>query len=316
VKRRAVAAAALALLGAACRSSRGPSTDADDGPPVHARIDLPSLAACGPCHPRQYDEWAASLHHRAWTNANVREATNDFAQEECRCCHSPLPVLQHSLTERPLFRAFLQDDGVHCLSCHGRDDGVAAARTVPDAPCRPRRDERLLQAELCQPCHEPTHQAFTEYRQSAAFTDGVRCADCHMPEREDGSGRSHGPHGGLDAAFVRKALRWQCAIVGGELVVTLRNRTGHRFPGEIPSRSFLLRIDIRGREPIRELLRRPFKGEARADNRLGPDEERVLRYPLGADLAAADVSVRLLFRPLPMTTEEDAFVLGEWRGGR
>ena len=36
-------------------------------------------------------------------------------------------------------------------------DGVGAARTIPDAPCRPRFEPRLRDARLCYPCHEPTH---------------------------------------------------------------------------------------------------------------------------------------------------------------
>lgn len=304
------AAGLLLGLSAACGAPEAPAE-----PPIHLRIDLPSLAACGTCHARVYEEWAASLHHGAWTNANVRSATRDFEIEECRCCHSPMPVLEHGLEERPPFRDFNHDDGVHCLSCHGRSDGVAAARDLPDAPCRPRADARLLQAELCQPCHEPTHQAFTEYRESRAFATGKRCADCHMPERDDGSGRSHGPHGGLNEQFVRRALGSECRIEGGELVVVLRNKTGHKFPGEIASRAFLVCVDIAGQEPVRELLRRPHKGEARADNRLRPDEVRKLRYPLPAGVAPRDVRVRLLFQPLPLLPVEQSFVLGDWRGG-
>jgi hypothetical protein len=303
---------ALVCLAVACAEPAAPAATATE-PPIHLRIDLPSLAACGPCHAQVYEEWAASLHRSAWTNANVRSATRDFAIEECRSCHSPMPVLEHSLVERPLFRGFNHDDGVHCLSCHGRADGVAATRDVADAPCRPRADARLSQAELCQPCHEPTHQAFSEYRQSRAFATGKLCADCHMPERDDG-GRSHGPHGGLNAAFVRRALDWECRIENGEVVVVLRNRTGHKFPGEIASRSFLLWIDVAGEPALRELLRRPHKGEARADNRLLPDEVRVVRQPLPAGTAPADVRVRLLFQPLPLLPVEQSFVLGDWRG--
>lgn len=302
---------ALLLAVAACGAPAPREAEADAASPS---IDLPSLAACGTCHQREYEEWAQSLHHGAWTNANVRSATNDFAMAECRACHSPMPVLVSGLGDRPEYRAFNREDGVHCLSCHGLDDGVAAARDLPDAPCRPRRDPRLQQAELCYPCHEPTHQAFTEYRTSVAFADGVRCADCHMPERDDGSGHSHGPHGGMNAEFVRKALRWSCAIEGGEVVVTLQNRTGHKFPGEIPSRAFVLAVDVAGAEPVRELLRRPYKGEDRADNRLTPDERRVLRYPLPAGTAPGDVRVRLLFQPLPLLPIEASFVLGDWRG--
>lgn len=300
---------ACLLFAAACNAPLP-----DDDAPLAAGIALPSLATCGGCHPQVYAEWAASLHHGAWTNSNVRAATDDFAQEECRCCHSPMPVFATGLDVRPAFRDFNHDDGVHCLSCHGRPDGVAAARDLPGAPCRPRRDERLLQAEMCQPCHEPTHSAFAEYRQSDAFANGTRCVDCHMPERDDGSGRSHGPHGGMNPAFVRKALRWRCRIDDGELVVTLRNKTGHKFPGEIPSRAFVLVVQAGEVELARELLRKPHKQEVRADNRLQPDEERVLRYRLPAGVEPAQVRVRLLFQPLPLLPLAQAFVLGEWSG--
>lgn len=303
----------LGLLAACSAPVSNGEADATSAPP-HTRIDLPSIAACGACHATVYDEWASSLHHGAWTNGNVRAATNDFAMAECRPCHSPMPAFDTGLLVQPAYRDFNQDDGVHCLSCHGRPDGVAAARDLPDAPCRPHRDERLLQAEMCQPCHEPTHQAFTEYRQSDAFAEGTRCVDCHMPERNDGSGRSHGPNGGMNVAFVRKALRWDCRIDGKELVVTLRNKTGHKFPGEIPSRAFVLAVEVGGQELARELLRRPHKGEARDDNRLRPSEERVLRYPLADGTRAADVRVLLLFQPLPLLPLAQAFVLGEWRG--
>jgi nitrate/TMAO reductase-like tetraheme cytochrome c subunit len=280
--------------------------------PAHERIDLPSVASCAPCHLQVYEEWEASLHHRAWINDNVRTATADFTQTECRPCHSPMPVLSTGLDAPPAVRDFNHRDGVHCLSCHGRPDGVAALRTVPDAPCRPRQDERLSSARMCWPCHEPTHHAFQEYEQSAAFRDGVRCADCHMPARADGSGHSHGANGGLNPKFVAKAVAWSCRIEAGAVLVELHNRTGHRFPGEIPSRSFVVRVDLPGIEPLSELLRKPNKGEARADNRLQPDERRVLRFPLpdGADPGAVRVS--LLWLPLPLLPREQAFVLGEW----
>lgn len=283
----------------------------------HERIDLPSLATCAPCHLREYEEWAASLHHRAWTNDNVRTATAGFERTECRPCHSPMPVLTTGLDVPPAFRDFNHRDGVHCLSCHDLEDGVAAARTIEGAPCRPRFDERLFSARMCWPCHEPTHQAFQEYETSTAFRDDVRCADCHMPERDDGSGHSHGPNGGMNPQFVRRGVRWTCRIESEdgarELLVTLRNRTGHKFPGEIPSRSFVVRVTGVADEPRTELLRRPHKGEARADNRLLPDEERLLRFPLPAAVDEAEVLVEFLWLPLPLLPIEQAFVLGEWR---
>ncbi len=302
-------AASLAAIAVACLALRG---DRGERPP-HERIDVPSVAACGRCHADVYREWSQSLHARAWTNENVLRATRNFERESCRACHSPLPALATGLDRAPDYREFNQEDGVHCLSCHGLPDGVAATRTIEGAPCRPRAEPRLGLAEFCFPCHEPTHQAFSEYAVSNARRDGVRCMDCHMPEREDGSGRSHGPHGGMNPEFVKLALDWDCRIENDELVVRLENETGHKFPGEIPSRSFLLKVDFgeAGSETV--LLRKPHKQEDREDDRLLPDEVRILRFALPENVE--DVRVRLLFLPLPLLPEEHAFVLGEWSSG-
>ncbi len=65
-------------------------------------------------------------------------------------------------------------------------------------------------------------------------------------------------------------------------------------------------------EPASVLLRKPHRGEEREDDRLLPDEERVLRFPLPSGVTEANV--RLLFQPLPLLPLEEAFTLGEWSG--
>ena len=302
---------ASTLLLAACAGGGAAPGEPEDARAPWERIDAPSLHACGVCHRTVYNEWAESLHARAWTNANVRNATKDFELESCRPCHSPRSVFETGFDRAPAFRDFNHEDGVHCLSCHGLEDGVAAARTIEDAPCRPRATPELLEADHCYPCHEPTHQAFTEYRTSIAFEDGTRCADCHMPRRA-GGGRSHGPHGGMNAEFVAKALRWRCEEADGAVLVHLENLTGHKFPGEIPSRSLSVRVTWH--DPVdgaaSALLRRPHKGEERADNRLLPDEERTLRFEVPPGATGGEV--RIVFVPLPLLPVEQGFLLGEW----
>lgn len=295
------------VLGVLAVAARAAQEEAER--PIHTRIDLPSLAACGECHGRVWDEWSRSLHARAWTNENVRRATKNFTIESCRACHSPEPVLETGLDRRPDYRDHNQLDGVHCLSCHGRADGVAASRTIPDAPCRPIEDARLRSVQMCFPCHEPTHQAFSEYYESQAYRDGVRCADCHMPERKDG-GFSHGPNGGFSPTFVKKAIRWRASRSDGELQVRVKNRTGHKFPGEIPSRSFVVRAEFDSGEVESVLLRKPHKGEERQDDRLAPDELRTIGFAIPD--AASSARVTLRFYSLPLLPDEDAFVLGEW----
>ncbi len=274
----------------------------------HERIDIPSLAACGGCHAQVYREWSKSLHAGAWTNKNVRTATNDFRKKSCRPCHSPRSVFETGFDVAPAFRNVNQLDGVHCLSCHGLEHGVAAARTLPDAPCNPIRETRLLQADHCFPCHEPTHQAFQEYRTSDAHALGLRCVDCHMQVRADGSGRSHGSHGGLNPKFVGRAIAWVAKRSDEGIVLVVRNRTGHKFPGEIPSRSFVIQVEIEGQESRTVLLRKPFRGEDREDNRLRPDEERRLVFEIGK---GATARVRLFFLPYPLLPLEQGFLLGE-----
>lgn len=308
--RAPLSAALLATVFVAACHEGGPP-QASSQPPPWLQIDRPALAACGVCHVEVYDEWESSLHHRAWTNADVRAETNDFEQAACRPCHSPKAVLVSGLDRRPDYRDANQPDGVHCLSCHGLADGVAAARTIADAPCRPRFSPGLVSAESCWPCHEPTHHAFSEYATSDAKAIGLRCADCHMPPCTDRPGRSHAGHGGLDADFVRRALAWRCERSGDEVVVTIRNRTGHKFPGEIPSRVFQVKVAIDGGEPAYVTLRKPAKEESRDDDRLGVNEERALRFPVAA--GAHDVCVELLFKPFPLLPDDEAHLLGEWR---
>lgn len=270
-------------------------------------IDLPSLTACGRCHLDVFDEWSNSLHAKAWTNDNVRIATKDFEMRDCRNCHSPMPSLAN-VNATPTFRDFNRDDGVHCLSCHGVDGGVAATRDV-SAPCNPRRVEGFGNYMSCNPCHQPTHDAVAEYVTSQAFAKGVQCVNCHMPEvpREGGRpGRFHGPHGGLNPDFAKSGVRTEAHIKEGTLVVTLRNQTGHKFPGEIPSRSFVVLVSFDDTPPHRTILRKPNKGEtAWTDNRLAPDETRELRYPL--PVGATNVDVRFLWKPFPLMADDDAW---------
>jgi len=278
--------------------------------PIHKRIDQPSILSCGGCHFEVYQEWSDSLHGRAWTNANVQLATRGFEKASCRKCHSPQPVLGSGLERAPDYRDFNQEDGVHCLSCHGLEDGVAAARTIPDAPCKPRFEPRLQSANLCYPCHEPTHGAFEEYRRSDAFALGLRCADCHMQTRASGLGHSHGANGGLNPEFVQRALDWKVEQEDERVLLTLTNRAGHRFPGEIPSRSFLIRVQHDLQEVELLTLRKPRKGESREDNRLEPDEVRTLSFQVPK--SAQSFQLELYFRPLPLTPLEHCFTLGRW----
>jgi hypothetical protein len=316
----AVVAVAVALMWPARPQ---PPSPAPSSPPVYS-ASRPALAECGLCHQDVFREWDASLHRAAWTNPHIQESTQRFAKTECRACHSPEPVLGRALEEPPLYRPDNHEDGVHCVSCHGLPGGgVAAARTIPDAPCRPQRDERLGHRMMCNPCHEPTHQAMAEFVTSQAFRFGQSCHACHMPPveraRADGTkvfGRSHGPLGGLNPEFVAKALFWKVGTQNNSLIVTLGNQTGHKFPGEISSRSLTLKVEFLGAdgEPVqtrRLVLRKPHAAETDwPDNRLTPNEFRDVRFDPPPGAAAA--RLHILWKPYPLMADEDATVLGRW----
>ena len=119
---------------------------------------------------------------------------------------------------------------------------------------------------------------------------------------------------GATATFVKRALGHRIWFESGVVLIELRNRCGHKFPGEIPSRSFHVHVCFDSHEPIQTVLRRSHKRESRRDNRLLPDEVRVLRFPMPA--GAKSVAVKLLFKSLPLMPLEDAFVLGTWRMDR
>jgi hypothetical protein len=318
-------AAALSVLSARAGARAAPAE------PWIFDIALPPERTCGPCHADIVKEWAPTLHARSWTNDNILDETEGFKRIECRPCHSPEPVLalaaglepsSHEYTP-PVFREINTASGVHCLSCHGLpgDAGVAAERSLPWAPCRPRRDDRLLEVALCASCHDPTHQAAQEYWTSRPAQEGVRCHDCHMAFEERKNGRDGWSHvfpGGFSKGQVRRGLRAEAWCDGRAVVVALSNRAGHKFPGEVPSRSLTIAFeafDAAGKRVLDEsvLLRRSFKTKEehdRPDNRLLPGETRELRQVLPDSAVRAVVTV--VFRSLPLQAERDAIRIGRF----
>ena len=58
-----------------------------------------SSAQCAECHAGVYGEWQASWHAQAWTDPEVRQLSNDFANTDCIDCHAPRPVFETGLGE-------------------------------------------------------------------------------------------------------------------------------------------------------------------------------------------------------------------------
>lgn len=278
----------------------------DPPAPLVPRAD--SWQACGRCHPRVYEEWKGTLHAQAWTDPVFRAAAGNPPNLQCRGCHSMEPILEREISTdvsyRPLFRPDRKEEGVNCLACHGLSGGsVAAARDLPDAPCRPRRDERLLSPVFCGACHNPSHLAYDEWKASGS---GKSCSDCHARQAGRFTHRMRGVH---DPEFLRTSLSLACSVAGDRLAIALANRSGHKLPAEVPSR--VLRLVIRIGEATEEILfRRPGKPSVGwKDNRLLPGETRTFVRDLRG---APSAKVEVFYQPAPLVPEEGWVRVGSW----
>lgn len=294
----------------------------------HAAVTrLPSDQSCGKCHTEVLQEWKGTLHATAWQDPVFVASAGRPMKMECKSCHSPQPVLFTELAQdrgyRPYFRDFNHADSVNCASCHLRSDGTVAAKQDVDAPCKPRRDARLRSPVLCGTCHNPTHDANDEWERSAAFKAGIDCNACHsqVVYRTGADGRkkagfSHVFLGGNDPAFVAKAIKTDCSLRGRELTVRVENRSAHKFPGEVPTRIFMIQLqfwDGDGTLITEEVMsyRRPGKGEVGwKDNRFEPDEVKSIVRPLPDK--TAKVKADFLFMNGPFAVFDKAFTIGRW----
>jgi hypothetical protein len=267
-----------------------------------------SWNSCGRCHPRQYEDWKGSLHAGAWLDPVYRLSAGTPPKLECRGCHSMEPILAREISTaysyRPIYRPYLQEEGVNCLSCHARSDGtVAAARDHVGAPCEPRRDERFLGPEFCGACHNPSHRAYDEWKLSKS---GKTCTDCHALQ---GGSFSHRMRNTGDHEFVKGALSWKCESEHGTLLVTLTNRSGHKLPAEVPGRALRVVIQLDGQEEVVLFRRSPKQSVGIKDNRLLPEETRTLTRALGS---TQRVQVDLWYQQSPLVMPEGWIRLGAW----
>lgn len=290
-------------------------------------VDKPSVETCYPCHKAVYKEWSETLHAKAWVNGLYTASTKNHSKPECLMCHSTLPVFWKELKwdkdSRPEFRGLVMHDGVNCLTCHGLthpEGGVAASRDVPDAPCKPRKEPRLKTAEFCAVCHNPTHFAYDEWKTSEAGKKGHGCMSCHMAvvDRDTPHGKrkgfSHYMPGGFDWDHVNSAVSIEDSVKDGKLKIQLVNNCGHKFPGEIGFRSFVIKLVMYDKDD-KEIhksfttLRRELKGEVTwVDNSLKPNEKRVIEYHIPDN--AVMLKTKYFFKQFSVQQEDASIQMG------
>ena len=186
---------------------------------------------------------------------------------------------------------------------------------------------------LCERCHQlapppfsglerPLPDTHGEHRAWQALTERTeRCVDCHMPAvvrpaaigGAPRPGRRHTFPGAWDADFLRGAVRIVAAErEGEELVITVRNETGHAIPTADPARAVRVGASAWQGDTLLDrqhqlIARRVPLPRLRdeGDEVLAPAETRTVRVRLSgsalasADRVVAEVSLDALAFPPP-----------------
>ena len=165
-------------------------------------------ADCGTCHAEIYREWTMSTHAHAWTDRQFQGELQKDPEVAWICinCHTPAAGQQEELVawapehgirqvprqENAEFDPRWQDEGIGCMSCHWRPEGIAAAHPDVQAPHATVYDPGLKEADLCLSCHQASVQLedtlvchFTTGEEWSQEAGAPRpCQGCHMPEVE------------------------------------------------------------------------------------------------------------------------------------
>jgi hypothetical protein len=256
--------------------------------PIHLAIPegLNSLGAeeCGGCHSRIYQEWAESMHAKAWTDPYYQvDLAYDGSLQICLNCHIPLEDQQENLVlgfrdrdkfhpilrPNPEFDPKLRDEGVTCAVCHVRDGHILGPFGTDSAPHPVIADPGMSSGlKYCERCHVVSGKRWDTFYDIppcgtvAEITGSMEepdCVGCHMPETvrplaggtEARAGRQHLFRGGHDPETVRQALKVEhtggCQGAAGDctFIFTLMNiGAAHYLPTGTPDRHLTLELRL------------------------------------------------------------------------
>jgi hypothetical protein len=253
------------------RALPGPKLPPQDPLPP---LGLISATQCATCHPQIAAEWRESAHGRASTTALFHsEFRHEGQMFICGYCHQPLveqraqivtglrwvwPLQIANAKPNPRFRPELAQEGVTCLSCHGRGSAIAGPHALSTPAHAVVVEPDFGNPTLCATCHRlhiplgrllrPVQETIEEWQAYRAAGGDKQCIDCHMPDvgqrplvalGPPRRSRSHALRGPGDVEFLRTGAVVQRAALHaddggarGELV--LYNGTGHRLPTAEP----------------------------------------------------------------------------------
>jgi hypothetical protein len=199
-------------------------------------------ATCVSCHAPEAEEWRASRHREAYSNAAFQEALRIEPVAFCRGCHAPESDPTRDAPPP------VADLGVGCVTCHVAEEGVVlgGASSASDAGASPaphpvRRSLAFASPASCAGCHEfrslMAHgdddsnfmqTTVREHQRSPGAS--AACAACHMPVVS--GRRSHAFAESRDPAWLGDRLRASASHTeGGRVRVTLvQTSPGHGFP--------------------------------------------------------------------------------------
>ena len=268
----AVAAAAVADDRASFLARHWQRPLAANGPvPAHFSPAEASLApaACGTCHPRQFEDWRSALHSQAMGPGLLGQlqAMGPQAREEhqaCLECHAPLAEQADHLVKLLSVKGSLPtqpDDisslhGLTCAGCHVRGqqrfgpprlDGSTPApgAALPHAGWQ--SSSAFSDSRFCATCHQfdadgpslngkPLENTYAEWQASRHAREGRSCQSCHMPQRR------HLWRGIHDPEMVKSGLRIDAepALVAsgrvGAALSIANTGVGHAFPSYVTPR--------------------------------------------------------------------------------
>ena len=199
---------------------------------------------CVSCHAHEAEEWRASAHREAYSNAAFQEALRVEPMAFCRGCHAPESDPK-SAPPPPVAEL-----GVGCVTCHVAEEGVvlAGAGSTTDAGGRPsaaphpiRRSLAFARASGCASCHEfrslvapgdddANFMQTTMREHAGSRAAALACAACHMPVVS--GRRSHAFAESRNPGWLRDALRVEAerGEQGRVRITLVQTSAGHGFP--------------------------------------------------------------------------------------
>ena len=304
-----------------------------------------TAADCGVCHTDIYAEWKLSTHAAAWVDPQFQAELHKDPEVGWLClnCHTPIANQQAHIVQgsgvirnpstivNGSFDAAYRDEGVSCMGCHWRPNGIAAPHANTQAPHATVHDPDMTEDDTCLGCHQARvrledalvcHFNTGNEKMSAGVT--ASCSSCHMPTVDrpvvvggpvrtggrhtwagSGIGKGPGPtHAGLDGLDIAVTV---LPVVGDDLIevrTSLHNvRAGHRIPTGDPERSIVVDFRLLGadgteRAKYSERFGQTWQWSPVAmqlgDNRIEPGETRWVqwRQPMSAETVTIEVKVR------------------------